>query len=114
MIDLSLDGKVAIVTGGSRGIGRAIALAFAEAGASVALAARGQDRLDSVAEEIHQRGGKAIGVATDVTEAEQVERLVRHVVDAFGTVDILVNNAGAAPFLSTLDQTHLAGFEKYF
>jgi NAD(P)-dependent dehydrogenase (short-subunit alcohol dehydrogenase family) len=114
MIDLSLEGKVAIVTGGSRGIGRAIALTFAEAGAAVALAARGREPLDAVAAEIHERGGRAIGVATDVTDAEQVDRLVRHVVDAFGTVDILVNNAGAAPFLSTLDQTHLPGFEKYF
>jgi 2-deoxy-D-gluconate 3-dehydrogenase len=114
MIDLSLSGQSAIVTGGSKGIGKAIALAFADAGAAVSLAARGPEALDETVREIEERGGRVIGVPTDVADREQVEGLVRRTVDAFGTVDILVNNAGAAPFMSTLDQTHPLGFEKYF
>ncbi|HEX2088433.1 MAG TPA: SDR family NAD(P)-dependent oxidoreductase [Actinomycetota bacterium] len=114
MPEFGLKEQVAIVTGGSKGIGRAIALAFAEAGAAVALAARGEDDLVQTAKEIEAAGGQAIPVVTDVTDPAQVEALVGKTVDAFGTVDILVNNAGAAPFLSTIDQIRLEGFEKYF
>ncbi len=114
MPDFSLKDQVAIVTGGSKGIGRAIALAFAESGASVAIAARGEEDLAQTAKEIEAAGGQAIPVVTDVTDPAQVEALVNKTVDAFGTVDILVNNAGAAPFLSTIDQIRLEGFEKYF
>ncbi|HEX2267422.1 MAG TPA: SDR family NAD(P)-dependent oxidoreductase [Actinomycetota bacterium] len=114
MPEFTLKEQVAIVTGGSKGIGRAIALAFAEAGAAVALAARGQEDLVQTAKEIEAAGGHAIPVVTDVTDPAQVEALVGKTVDAFGTVDILVNNAGAAPFLSTIDQIRLEGFEKYF
>jgi NAD(P)-dependent dehydrogenase (short-subunit alcohol dehydrogenase family) len=112
--EFSLKDQVAIVTGGSKGIGRAIALAFAEAGAAVALAARGEEDLVQTTKEIEAAGGQAIPVVTDVTDPAQVETLVGKTVDAFGTVDILVNNAGAAPFLSTIDQIRLEGFEKYF
>lgn len=112
--DFSLKDQVAIVTGGSKGIGRAIALALAEAGAAIALAARGEEDLRQTAKEIEAAGGRAIPVVTDVTDPSQVEALVEKTVDAFGTVDILVNNAGAAPFLSTIDQIRLEGFEKYF
>jgi NAD(P)-dependent dehydrogenase (short-subunit alcohol dehydrogenase family) len=114
MPDRALDGKVAIVTGGSKGIGRAIALAFAGAGASVALAARGEEDLSATTKEIEAAGGAALGVPTDVTEMDQVQRLIDRTVERFGIVDILVNNAGAAPFMSTLDQIRLDGFEKYF
>jgi NAD(P)-dependent dehydrogenase (short-subunit alcohol dehydrogenase family) len=114
MIDLSLEGRVAIVTGGSKGIGRAIALTFAEAGARVALAARGGEALDDAVREVESRGGRAVGVRADVSDRAQVDDVVRRTVDAFGTVDVLVNNAGAAPFFSTLDRTHPLGFEKYF
>lgn len=113
-IDLSLDGQVAIVTGGSKGIGRAIASTFARAGASVAMAARGQDDLERAAKEIEAEGGRALPVVADVTEPEQIQNLVDRTLEAFGTVDILVNNAGAAPFLSTVDQIRPEGFEKYF
>jgi NAD(P)-dependent dehydrogenase (short-subunit alcohol dehydrogenase family) len=112
--DFSLKDQVAIVTGGSKGIGRAIAMAFSEAGASVAVAARGEEDLVQTAKEIDAAGGRAIPVVTDVTDPVQVEALVERTVDAFGTVDILVNNAGAAPFLSTIDQIRMEGFEKYF
>lgn len=109
-----LQGKVAIVTGGSKGIGKAIGKAFAEAGASVALAARGEDDLQRTAKEIEASGGETLAVPTDVTDQGQVQALVDRAVERFGTVDILVNNAGAAPFMSTLDQIRLEGFEKYF
>jgi NAD(P)-dependent dehydrogenase (short-subunit alcohol dehydrogenase family) len=114
MPDGQLEGKVAIVTGGSKGIGRAIALEFARAGAGVALAARGQDELDRTASEIEGAGGRAVAIPTDVTDFAQCEALVARTVEAFGTLDILVNNAGAAPFMSTVDQIRLEGFDKYF
>jgi NAD(P)-dependent dehydrogenase (short-subunit alcohol dehydrogenase family) len=109
-----LDGKVALITGGSKGIGRAIALSFARDGADVALAARGVDELEGAAKEVETEGGRALAVPTDVTESDQVEALVRRTVDELGGIDILVNNAGAAPFMSTFDQMRLSGFEKYF
>ena len=114
MIDFSLKGKAAIVTGGSKGIGRAIAMAFAEAGASVAISARGEEDLRQTAKEIEAAGGRAIPVPADVTDQAGVQALVDRTVAEFGSVDILVNNAGAAPFMSTVDQIRMEGFEKYF
>jgi NAD(P)-dependent dehydrogenase (short-subunit alcohol dehydrogenase family) len=114
MADAVLQGKSAIITGGSKGIGKAIALAFSEAGASVALAARSREELEQAAKEIEAAGGRALAIPTDVTDPEQVQQLIDRTVADLGTVDILVNNAGAAPFLSTLDQIRLEGFEKYF
>lgn len=109
-----LTGKVAIVTGGSKGIGRAIALALAGAGADLSLAARGVDDLERAAKEVEALGRRAVAVPTDVSDREQVRALVDRTVADLGTVDILVNNAGAAPFLSTVDQIREEGFEKYF
>jgi NAD(P)-dependent dehydrogenase (short-subunit alcohol dehydrogenase family) len=91
-----LAGKVAIVTGASRGIGAAAARMFAEAGAAVALAARTVDALESVAQELIAAGGQAIAVPTDVTDAEAVERLVDRTVQSFGRLDVALNNAGGA------------------
>lgn len=108
-----LEGKVAIVTGGSRGIGRSIALRFAEEGADVALAARGREELDKTAGEIEERGTRALGVPTDVTDPSQVHALVERTVAELGTVDVLVNNAGAARFMSTVESIREEGFEKY-
>jgi NAD(P)-dependent dehydrogenase (short-subunit alcohol dehydrogenase family) len=109
-----LDGKVALITGGSKGIGRAIALSFAREGADVSVAARGVEELERAAKEIEAEGRRALAVPTDVTDPDQVETLVRRTVDELGGVDILVNNAGAAPFMSTFDQMRLSGFDKYF
>jgi len=109
-----LDGKVALITGGSKGIGRAIALSFADAGADVSLAARGAEALEKTAREVEERGRRTVAVPTDITDAEQAKTLVDRTVEELGGIDILVNNAGAAPFLSTFDQVRLSGFEKYF
>lgn len=114
MIDLSLKGRTAVITGGSKGIGKAIAQTFAEAGAQVVLAARGVDDLRKAAREIGSNGGRALAVPTDVADNEQVQALMGRAVEEFGSIDILVNNAGAAPFFSTIDQMRLSGFEKYF
>jgi len=109
-----LDGKVALVTGGSKGIGRAIALSYADAGADIALAARGAEALEKTAREIEERGRRAIFVPTDVADPDQVTALVERTTSELGGLDILVNNAGAAPFLSTVESIRLSGFEKYF
>jgi NAD(P)-dependent dehydrogenase (short-subunit alcohol dehydrogenase family) len=109
-----LEGKIALVTGGSKGIGRAIALAFAEAGADVALAARGREALEKTAAEVESLGRRALSVPTDVTDLDAVQALVYTTVAELGTVDILVNNAGSAPFFSTVDSMRVDGFEKYF
>ncbi len=93
----ALDGRVAIVTGGNRGIGAAIALAFASAGADVAILARDMGAADGVAREIEQRGRAALAIHCDVTRAEQVQTAVQRVLDRFGRLDVLVNNAGASP-----------------
>lgn len=106
--------KVVLVTGGSKGIGRAIALALAEDGADVALAARSPERLEKTAREIEERGRRALAVPTDVTDPEQCRALVERVTGELGGLDVLVNNAGAAPFLSTFESARLEGWEKYF
>jgi len=89
-----LQGKVAIVTGSSRGIGKAIALGYAREGAMVVLTGRDQSTLETVAEEVVQVGTKALPVRVDVTQPEDVEEMVERTLAVFGRVDILVNNAG--------------------
>lgn len=89
-----LTGKVAVVTGGNAGLGEAFVRALAEVGASVAIAARRGERSEQVAAEITAAGGRALAVATDVTERAQVERMVETVGEELGPIDILVNNAG--------------------
>lgn len=90
-----LDGKVAIVTGGNRGIGAAIARAFVAEGCAVTIAARDEERLEQTAAEIRAEGGKALAVPTDITDEAQVEELFERAMAEFGRLDILVNNAGA-------------------
>ncbi len=91
-----LEGKVAIITGASAGIGEATAIAFAAEGAKVAIAARRVERLASLAERIEASGGKVLQVATDVTDEAQVQTLIEKTKATFGRIDILVNNAGIA------------------
>ncbi len=92
-----LSGRVAIVTGASRGIGKSIAAAFALAGAKVALASRRQDALDEAAAEIRVRGGDAIGIAAHNGDKDALNALVEQTVSRFGALDILVNNAATNP-----------------
>lgn len=91
---MSLAGKVALVSGGSRGIGEAIARRLAEEGAAVSLCARHLEATAQVAKAIEARGGQALAVAADVGRTEDVDRLVAACLDRFGRLDILVNNAG--------------------
>ncbi|WP_089936119.1 SDR family NAD(P)-dependent oxidoreductase [Candidatus Entotheonella palauensis] len=90
----SLTGKVAVITGASRGIGKAIAIAFAQAGASVCCAARSTSDLDDVVKAIEAPGGQALAVQTDVTRLADIERMYQATADAFGGIDIVVVNAG--------------------
>jgi NAD(P)-dependent dehydrogenase (short-subunit alcohol dehydrogenase family) len=89
-----LENKVAIITGGGRGIGRATALALAGAGANVVVAARSRRAIEQVAEEIRSHGGQALAIPTDVSDAASVDLMVVQTLRASGRVDILVNNAG--------------------
>jgi len=91
-----LQGKVAVITGATQGIGKATALRLATEGAKVVLCARGQSLLDAVAAEIRAAGGGAQSVAADVSQAQDCERIAREAIAAFGGIDILVNNAGTA------------------
>src|SRR5690348_7572658 len=99
--------KVALVTGGSSGIGRATAIAFARAGAHVVLAARGAERGNDVVREIRQSGGTATFVRADVSENGQVQALVAATVEEYGRLDCAFNNAASleAPFALTADIT---------
>ena len=92
-----LDGRVAVVTGASAGIGEATAVALAAAGASVVITARREERLESLAERIRDAGGTALPYGADVASLEDVQGLAAATLEAFGRVDILVNNAGLMP-----------------
>jgi 3-oxoacyl-[acyl-carrier protein] reductase len=92
-VQIKLEGQVAIVTGAGRGIGREIALMTAEAGARVALVARSEEQLKSVAAEIREAGGEALALVTDVTDRDAVKAMVKRVTTEWGRVDVLVNNA---------------------
>ena len=92
---MELENKVAVITGGGTGIGKATALLFASEGASLVLAGRRTEPLQQTADEIVQRCGKAEYVVADVTESAQVQRMLDRAVGIFGKIDILFNNAGA-------------------
>jgi len=112
-IQFDLTGKVAIVTGGGRGIGRAIALGLAKAGASVVIAGRTEEQLTAVADEVRALGREVLPVVTDLTEQEQLNHLVEETVAQFGRIDILVNNA-ARSFLRSLMDLREDGWNKVF
>lgn len=89
-----MEGKVALVTGASQGLGKALALAYAEQGAKVVINSRSEDSIQPVAEEVEEKGAEVLAVAADVSEADEVQKLVDAVVGQFGRIDVLVNNAG--------------------
>ena len=95
-MDLGLKGKVAVVTGGSRGIGRATAIAFAEQGADVAICARGEESLESTLAELRTHGTRVFGQVADVTASGGAERFIQETAAALGAIDVLVNNVGGS------------------
>jgi 3-oxoacyl-[acyl-carrier protein] reductase len=106
-VDLELAGKVAIVTGSSRGIGRAIALGLGREGCRVALNARGADRLEQTASDLSELGTETLAIASDVTTSEGIARLIDETLGRWGRVDVLVNNVGGgagATFEDTKDE----------
>jgi dehydrogenase/reductase SDR family protein 4 len=108
---LSLEGKVALITGGSRGIGRAIALTFADAGADITIASRKLPDLEQVAKEIEGTGKKVLCVPTHAKKVEDLENLVNRVMDEFGRIDILVNNAATNPAMGAIVDTEERVFD---
>lgn len=103
--------KVAIITGGNSGIGKAVALKFAEEGARVVIAARREGLCQEVADHIRQMGGEALGHKTDVTSEAQVEQLIAITIQTYGRLDILVNNAGIFQ-RGHLEHTRLEEFDR--
>src|SRR5690348_12548214 len=93
---MKLDNKIALITGGGRGIGRAIALAFAAGGADCVVAARTLSQVESVAEEIRATGRQSLALECDVSRRDSVARMVDDAIKQFDRIDILVNNAGIA------------------
>jgi NAD(P)-dependent dehydrogenase (short-subunit alcohol dehydrogenase family) len=107
-----LDGRTALVTGGGRGLGRAIALALAKQGAAVAVGARSTHEVDAVAGELRESGQRALSVPLDVAAASSVGNAVRRVQDELGPIDILVNNAGVVSPLGRLLQVDAGEWEQ--
>ncbi|MBN1137059.1 MAG: SDR family oxidoreductase [Anaerolineae bacterium] len=102
MTEFSLDGKVALITGASRGIGRAIALRFAQAGARVVVSSRKLEAVQAVAAEIESAGGQALAVQVHVGQSDDVAALVTRALEAYGRIDITVNNAATNPHFGPL------------
>ena len=110
---LPLLGRVALVTGGSRGLGREMVLAFAEAGASVVIASRKLDACDALADEVATHfGTAALPVAANVSNWDDCDALAAAAYERFGRVDVLVNNAGMSPLYPSLDQVNEGLFDK--
>ena len=111
MPDFGLSSKVAVVTGGGQGIGEGIAKAFADAGAAVVVAARHEDRIRRVADEITAAGGRALAVRTDVTDRAALSALAEAAVGEFGRLDVWVNNAGGSPVRTPLRELSEADWD---
>lgn len=99
----SVDGKIALVTGAGKGIGREISLLFAEKGAIIVAASRTASDLEKLIKDIESQGGKGLAVPTDVRESEEADRLASSAIRHFGKIDILVNNAGVGTFANVVD-----------
>jgi NAD(P)-dependent dehydrogenase (short-subunit alcohol dehydrogenase family) len=113
-LELGLKGKVAVVTGGTEGIGRATALRLAREGADVAICARRQEPLDKTAVELRKAGAQVLAVSADMSKTADIDRFIKTVVERFGRIDILVNNAGTSArgkFLEIEDKTWSADLE---
>ena len=108
----SLEGKVSVVTGASRGIGRAIALGLADAGSNVAVAARTESDLETLVKEIEGLGRKALSVPTDVLDRTAIETLLDRAIDELGGLDVLVNNAGGTRFVAPITTLRPEGWDK--
>ena len=108
----NLSGKVAIVTGASKGIGASIARGLAAYGAQVVISSRKQEAVDAVAEEIIQRGGQAKGIACHVGHEDQLRNLVKKTKEEFGGIDILINNAATNPVFAPLSEMESSVFDK--
>jgi len=102
----SLKGTIALITGGSKGIGRAIALSFARAGADIAIAARGKESLNAVKSEIDKTGRRCVAISADLSSDNEIKRVHETVATKLGDVDILVNNAGIGYFIALSDLTY--------
>lgn len=113
-VNFDLADKVALITGGSRGIGLAIAQAYAAAGARVAVASRKQEAVDAAAETIHRTGGEALAVAAHTGDPAAVASLIKRVVEQFGGIDILVNNAATNPHFGPLLTAEDSHWDKIF
>ncbi|MGB2305149.1 MAG: glucose 1-dehydrogenase [Flavobacteriaceae bacterium] len=107
-----LEGKIAIVTGSSKGIGKAIAEALAEYGAQVVVSSRSQEAVDAVADEFKAKGLEAVGIACHVGDEEQRKALISKTVDRYGGVDILINNAATNPVYAPLEGVDDPVFDK--
>ena len=105
---MKLDGRVAVITGAGRGIGQAIALAYAREGARLALAARSESELEQAVVAVSELGAEAIAVPTDVTSQADTERLSQATVERFGRIDVLVNNAGISGPIGPLQDNDIA------
>ncbi len=107
-----LDGKVAIITGASKGIGEAMARGMAEFGAKVVVSSRKQEAVDAVAASFKKDGLESTGIACHVGSEEQLKNLVEKTMDVYGRIDIVVNNAATNPFFGPITQTNNAVFDK--
>lgn len=108
----NLDGKVAIITGASKGIGEAMARGLAEFGAKVVVSSRKQESVDAVADAMKADGLEATGIACHVANADQREQLINKTIEKYGQIDILINNAGTNPYFGPIDQMPTEVYQK--